>query len=187
MTFAKLTYREQPSRHRKLYRIGFHGRVARSTLAAANESPDCLSLFPWAGFRRNMAAVKMRTLHDLLTTNGAERVTLSRIRCATAERLWSNIPTFIGITDSKVHDEFAMQSFFAQCQGGVNANRPKRRLPAGENSDAGHYKESRQQGFGIARTDAVEYGRQHTAGAESHQGSGECARRAETKSSHEHR
>ena len=37
----------------------------------------CLSLFPWARFRRHKAAVKMHTVLDLLTTNAAERVTLS--------------------------------------------------------------------------------------------------------------
>ncbi len=42
----------------------------------------CLSLFPWAKFRRHKAAVKMRTLLDLR----------------------GNIPTFIGITDGKVAD-----------------------------------------------------------------------------------
>jgi hypothetical protein len=42
----------------------------------------CLSLFPWARFRRHKAAVKMHTLLDLR----------------------GNIPTFIGITDGKVHD-----------------------------------------------------------------------------------
>jgi hypothetical protein len=42
----------------------------------------CLSLFPWARFRRHKAAVKMHTLLDL----------------------HGNIPTFIGITDGTVHD-----------------------------------------------------------------------------------
>ena len=84
--------------------MGFGGRVARSTLADANESRDwriyadfaqvligmaglyahdpigvdlddvpldsttidlCLSLFPWARFRKHKAAVKMHTLLDL--------------------------------------------------------------------------------------------------------------------------
>ncbi len=99
-------------------------KVARSTLADANESRDwriyadfaqvlialarplyandpigidldqslyaldsttidlCLSLFPWARFRKYKAAVKMHTLLDL----------------------HGNIPTFIRITDGKVHD-----------------------------------------------------------------------------------
>jgi len=42
----------------------------------------CLSLFPWAKFRKHKAAVKMHTLLDL----------------------HGNIPTFIGITDGAVHD-----------------------------------------------------------------------------------
>src|SRR5437899_3541663 len=108
----------------KLYHIGFRGRIGRSTLADANETHDwrifaefaqvliatarplyagdpigvdldaslyaldsttidlCLSLFPWAKFRKTKGAVKMHTLLDL----------------------HGNIPTFIGITDGKVHD-----------------------------------------------------------------------------------
>ena len=42
----------------------------------------CLSLFPWARFRKHKAAVKMHTLLDL----------------------HGSIPTFIRITDGKVHD-----------------------------------------------------------------------------------
>ena len=132
MAFAPLTYRESlrdleaclRSLHGKLYPMGFHGRVARSTVADANESRDwrifadfaqvligiarplyahdpigvdldqslyaldsttidlCLSLFPWARFRQHKAAVKMHTLLDL----------------------HGNIPTFIRITEGKVHD-----------------------------------------------------------------------------------
>ena len=132
MAFAQLTYRESlrdieaclRSMTSKLYHIGLRGKVARSTLADANESHDwriyadfaqvligiarplyaddpvgvdldqslyaldsttidlCLSLFPWARFRRHKAAVKMHTLLDL----------------------HGNIPTFIRITDGTVHD-----------------------------------------------------------------------------------
>jgi Transposase DDE domain/Domain of unknown function (DUF4372) len=132
MAFAQLTYRESlrdieaclRSMSGKLYHMGFRGRVARSTLADANESHDwriyadfaqvligiarplyahdpigvdldhslyaldsttidlCLSLFPWARFRKHKAAVKMHTLLDL----------------------HGNIPTFIRITDGTVHD-----------------------------------------------------------------------------------
>ena len=42
----------------------------------------CLALFPWAKFRKNKAAVKKHTLLDL----------------------YGNIPTFISITEGKVHD-----------------------------------------------------------------------------------
>ena len=115
MAFAQLTYRESlrdieaclRSMSGKLYHMGFRSRVARSTLAEANESRDwriyadfaqvligiarplyardpigvdldqslyaldsttidlCLSLFPWARFRKHKAAVKMHTLLDL--------------------------------------------------------------------------------------------------------------------------
>src|ERR1035441_2716231 len=132
MAFAQLTYRESlrdieaclRSMSGKLYHMGFRGKVARSTLADANENRDwklfadfaqvligiarplyvhdqigveldqslyaldsttidlCLSLFPWAKFRKHKGAVKMHTLLDL----------------------HGNIPTFIGITDGKVHD-----------------------------------------------------------------------------------
>jgi len=132
MAFAQFTYRESlrdieaclQSMSGKLYHMGFRSRIARSTLADANETHDwrifadfaqhliatarplyvgdpigvdldaslyaldsttidlCLSLFPWARFRRHKAAVKMHTLLDL----------------------HGNIPTFIGITDGTVHD-----------------------------------------------------------------------------------
>src|SRR6266403_1968550 len=132
MAFAQLTYRESlrdieaclRSLQGKLYHMGFRGHVSRSTLADANENRDwrifadfaqvligiarplyahdpmgvdlehslyaldsttidlCLSLFPWARFRQHKAAVKMHTLLDL----------------------HGNIPTFIRITDGKVHD-----------------------------------------------------------------------------------
>lgn len=132
MAFAQLTYRDSlrdieaclRSMRGKLYHMGFRGKVARSTLADANESRDwriyadfsqvligiarplhahdpkgvdlesslyaldsttidlCLSLFPWARFRQHKAAVKMHTLLDL----------------------HGNIPTFIRVTDGKVHD-----------------------------------------------------------------------------------
>jgi IS4 transposase len=132
MTFAQLTYREslrdieaclraQPT---KLYHMGLRGTVSRSALADANERRDwriyaefaqalirtarrlyaqdslsvdlaetvyaldattidlCLSLFPWAKFRSTKAAVKLHTLLDL---RGA-------------------IPSFIHISDGKLHD-----------------------------------------------------------------------------------
>jgi len=132
MAFAQLTYREslrdieaclgaQPA---KLYHLGIRGNVTRSSLADANEGRDwriyfefaqaligiarrlyrneplgvelsetvyaldsttidlCLALFPWAPFRQAKAAVKLHTLLDL---RGA-------------------IPTFIHISDGKLHD-----------------------------------------------------------------------------------
>ena len=132
MVFAQLTYRESlrdieaclGSIGGKLYHMGIRSKIAKSTLADANELRDwriyadfaqvliaiarplyaqdpigvelteglyaldsttidlCLSLFSWAKFRQHKAAVKMHTLLDL----------------------HGNIPTFIGITDGKVHD-----------------------------------------------------------------------------------
>ena len=132
MAFAQLTYRESlrdievclAAQAGKLYHMGISAAVARSTLADANESRDwriyfelaqrlitkaraldvdedfgvelantvyaldattidlCLSMFPWAAFRSTKAAVKLHTLLDL--------------------RGW--IPTFIHISDGKMHD-----------------------------------------------------------------------------------
>jgi Domain of unknown function (DUF4372)/Transposase DDE domain len=132
MAFAQLTYRESlrdieaclRSVTGKLYHLGFRGKIARTTLADANESRDCrifadfaqvlirsarklyvndpigvdldqslyaldsttidlcLALFPWARFRKHKAAVKMHTLLDLR----------------------GNIPTFIRVSDGKLHD-----------------------------------------------------------------------------------
>jgi hypothetical protein len=142
MAFAQLTYRESlrdieaclRSISGKLYHMGFRGKVARSTLADANEARDwriyadfaqvliaiarplyasdpidvdldqslyaldsttidlCLSLFPWAKFRQHKAAVKMHTLLDL----------------------HGNIPTFIHITEGKVHDVNILDEFFPE-------------------------------------------------------------------------
>jgi hypothetical protein len=132
MAFAQLTYRESLrdieaclSAHvSKLYHMGFREPIRRSTLSDANEARDwriyadfaqvlirqarqlyavgsfgmeltetayaldsttidlCLSAFPWASFRATKAAVKMHTLLDL---RGA-------------------IPSFIHVSDGKLHD-----------------------------------------------------------------------------------
>jgi len=132
MAFAQLTYRESlrdievclSAQSVKLYHMGFRQEIKRSTLADANEARDwrvhaafaqhliaharklyhddslgfelentayaldsttidlCLSVFPWAPFRTTKAAVKMHTLLDLR----------------------GNIPTFIHISDGKLHD-----------------------------------------------------------------------------------
>ena len=142
MDFAQLTYRESlrdieaclRSLGSKLYHMGFRSRVPRSTLADANETNDwrifadfaehligiarplyardpigldldhtlyaldsttidlCLSLFPWAKFRQHKAAVKMHTLLDLR----------------------GSIPTFIRITDGKVHDVNVLDEIFPE-------------------------------------------------------------------------
>ena len=52
----------------------------------------CLSLFPWAKFRRHKAAVKMHTLLELQ----------------------GNIPTFIRITDGKTHDVNILDEFLPE-------------------------------------------------------------------------
>jgi hypothetical protein len=136
MAFAQLTYRESlrdieaclSAQAGKLYSMGFRDVVRRSTLADANETRDwriwaelaqrliaqarklytdedlgldlknsvyaldsttidlCLSVFPWAHFRTTKAAVKMHTLLDLR----------------------GNIPSFIHISDGKLHDVHAL-------------------------------------------------------------------------------
>jgi hypothetical protein len=132
LAFAQLTYRESlrdieaclRSVDSKLYHMGIRGKVSRSTLADANEAHDwrifadfaqvlidmarpmyaseslgfdldntvyaldsttidlCLSVFPWARFRARKAALK---LHTLLDVRGP-------------------IPTFIEVSDGKLHD-----------------------------------------------------------------------------------
>jgi hypothetical protein len=132
MAFAQLTYRESlrdieaclRSQSAKLYHMGFRSKVSRNTLANANAVRDwriyadfaqsligiarplyvdepfgvdlsetvyaldattidlCLSVFPWAPFRSTKAAIKLHTLLDLR----------------------GNIPSFIHISDGKMHD-----------------------------------------------------------------------------------
>ena len=132
MAFAQITYRESlrdievclRSQKNKLYHMGIRGNICRSTLADANEKRDwriyaelahslittarilyskdafiteldetvyaldsttidlCLSVFPWAVFRKEKGANKLHTLLDLK----------------------GNIPTFIHISDGKLHD-----------------------------------------------------------------------------------
>ena len=132
MAFAQLTYRESlrdieaclRSQSAKLYHMGFRSTVSRNTLANANAVRDwriyadfaqsligiarplyvdepfgvdlsetvyaldattidlCLSVFPWAPFCSTKAAIKLHTLLDLR----------------------GNIPSFIHISDGKLHD-----------------------------------------------------------------------------------
>lgn len=133
MAFAQLSSRESlrdievclSAQSAKLYHMGIRKAVSRSTLADANESRDwhiyaefaqrlilqarqlhqtedlgldlsnaldsttinlCLSLFPWAHFRTTKAAVKMHTLLDLR----------------------GSIPSFVHISDGKMHDVHAL-------------------------------------------------------------------------------
>jgi hypothetical protein len=132
MAFAQLTYRESlrdietclRAMQSKLYHAGIRARIARNTLAKANEIRDwrmyadlasvliaharrlyigepfvvdldqtayafdsttvdlCLSLFPWAQFRRRKSAVKLHTLLDLR----------------------GNIPCFVHVSSGRVAD-----------------------------------------------------------------------------------
>jgi len=79
--FAQLLIRDA----RKLYKDDNSFSVDIDEIAYALDSSTidlCLSLFPWAKFRKNKGAVKMHTQLDLR----------------------GSIPTFIEITDGKVHD-----------------------------------------------------------------------------------
>jgi transposase len=132
MAFAQFAYRESlrdtvlclRAMREKLHHVGIQGKVARSTLSDANEKRDwriycdfaqvligrarklyadddfglqlsetvyaldsstidlCRSVFPWARFRTTKSGVKLHTLLDLR----------------------GNIPTFVSVTDAKVHD-----------------------------------------------------------------------------------
>ena len=132
MAFAQLTYRESlrdieaclRAQQSKLYHMGISSNVSRNTLVNANKIRDwriyadfaqslihtarqlyideafgieldhtvyaldattidlCLSVFSWANFRQHKAAIKLHTLLDLR----------------------GNIPTFIHISDGKLHD-----------------------------------------------------------------------------------
>ncbi len=136
MAFAQLAYRESlrdieaclRAQSNKLYHMGIRSKVSRSTLAEANEMRDwriyadfahhligiarklyqqeplavelqntvyaldattidlCLSLFPWAHFRKTKGAVRLHTLLDLR----------------------GNIPSFIHISDGKLHEVNAL-------------------------------------------------------------------------------
>ncbi len=132
MAFAQLTYRDSlrdtvlclRAMQNKLHHVGIQSKVAKSTLADANEKRDwriycdfaqvliaqarklyaeddfglqlqetvyaldastidlCRSLFPWARFRSTKSGIKMHALLDLR----------------------GNIPSFVSITDAKLHD-----------------------------------------------------------------------------------
>ena len=136
MAFAQLTHRESlrdievclRAHQDKLYHMGLRGGMSRNTLAHANQQRDwrlyadfaqalirlarplyadddlglqldntvyaldsstidlCLSVFPWAPFRHTKAAIKLHTLLDLR----------------------GSIPTFIHLSDGKLHDVNAL-------------------------------------------------------------------------------
>ena len=165
MAFAQLTYRESlrdieaslSAQRAKLYHMGFREPVRRSTLADANELRDwriyaefaqrliaqarrlyasesldvdlansvyaldsttidlCMSVFPWAHFRSTKSAVKMHTLLDLR----------------------GNIPSFIHISDGKLHDVHALDmlipepgAIYVMDRGYIDFARVTKKAPA---------------------------------------------------------
>jgi len=142
MAFAQLSYRESlrdiesclRAMQYKLYHMGIRSNISKSTLADANENRNwriyadfaqllitaarnlyvdddfeieldetvyaldastidlCLSLFPWAKFRKTKGAIKLHTLLDLR----------------------GNIPSFISITDGKIHDVNVLDTLIAE-------------------------------------------------------------------------
>jgi hypothetical protein len=158
MAFGQLTFRDSPrdtvdclcARSDRLYQMGFRGPIRRSTLADANEQRDwriyaqlaqtlirrarrlyaneslamdldatayaldsttidlCLNLFRWAKFRRTKGAIKLHTLLDLR----------------------GPIPTFIHISEGKLHDVNALDllpiepgSFYVMDRGRLDFER----------------------------------------------------------------
>jgi len=142
MAFAQLTYRESlrdtvlclRAMQNKLHHVGIQSKVAKSTLADANENRDwriycdfaqvligqarklyadddfglqldetvyaldastidlCRSVFPWARFRSTKSGIKVHTLLDLR----------------------GNIPSFVSITDARVHDVNILDELFPE-------------------------------------------------------------------------
>jgi hypothetical protein len=132
MTFAQLTYRESlrdieaclRSMSSKLYHMGFRGRVARSTLAEANESRDWRIYADFAqvliGVARPLYAhdpigVDLdQSLYALDSTTidlclslfpwARFRQRKAAVKVHTLLDLHGNIPTFLRITSGDVHD-----------------------------------------------------------------------------------
>ena len=86
---------------RKLYaNDSFAVELEQTAYALDTTTIDlCLSVFPWARFRSTKAAVKMHTLLDLRGCQFRPAYGWRRIAY-----LWCNIPTFIHITDGKMHE-----------------------------------------------------------------------------------
>jgi hypothetical protein len=132
MAFAQLTYRESlrdiesclRALQSKLYHMGFRGKVSRSTLADANESPDWRI---FADFAQGLIATA-RPLHacDLMGVDlhqslyALDSTTIdlclslfpwakfrqrkAAVKMHTLLDLHGNIPTFIRVTSGAVHD-----------------------------------------------------------------------------------
>ena len=142
MAFAQLTYRESlrdietclRSMHGKLYHMGFGGRVARSTLADANESRDWRIYADFAqvliGMARPLYAhdpigVDLdQTLYALDSTTidlclslfpwARFRQHKAAVKMHTLLDLHGNIPTFIRITAGQVHDLNILDEFLPE-------------------------------------------------------------------------
>jgi hypothetical protein len=132
MAFAQLTYRESlrdieaclRSLQGKLYHLGFRGKVARSTLADANESRDWRIFADFAQrliatarqlyVREPMGVDLEQSLYALDSTTidlclalfpwARFRRRKAAVKMHTLLDLRGNIPAFIHVTDGKVHD-----------------------------------------------------------------------------------
>ena len=84
---------------RKLYAEEDLGLELSNTVYALDSTTIdlCLSLFPWAPFRRSKAAVKVHTLLDLR----------------------GSIPSFIHVSDGKLHDVNALDLLVPEPGGGL--------------------------------------------------------------------
>jgi IS4 transposase len=132
MAFAQLTYRESlrdieaclRSLHGKLYHMGFHGRVSRSTVADANESRDWRI---YADFAQVLISIARplyahdpigvdldQSLYALDSTTidlclslfpwARFRQHKAAVKLHTLLDLHGNIPTFLRVTAGAVHD-----------------------------------------------------------------------------------
>jgi len=132
MAFAQLTYRESlrdieaclRSLQGKLYHLGFRGKVARSTLADANESRDWRIFADFAHkliatarelyVREPLGVDLEQSLYALDSTTidlclalfpwARFRRRKAAVKMHTLLDLRGNIPTFIRVTDGQVHD-----------------------------------------------------------------------------------
>src|SRR5450759_1809238 len=132
MAFAQLTYRESlrdieaclGSLQGKLYHLGFRGKVARSTLAEANESRDWRIFADFAHrliatarrlyVREPMGVDLNQSLYALDSTTidlclslfpwAKFRQRKAAVKMHTLLDLHGNIPTFIRVTSGAVHD-----------------------------------------------------------------------------------
>jgi len=142
MAFAQLTYRESlrdieaclRSLHGKLYHMGFHGRVARSTVADANESRDWRIFAdfaqvligiarPWyahdpigVDLDQSLYALDSTTIDLCLSLFPWARFRQHKaaVKMHTLLDLHGNIPTFLRVTDGTVHDVNILDDFIPE-------------------------------------------------------------------------